>query len=67
MTEWISVKDSLPDYSIDVLVTDGKKIQVGSRFMLGKGEFFLPDYREDFSEITHWTPLPPPPKPNEDL
>lgn len=63
--EWISVEDRLPEIkhkkgnprSDRVLVTNGFHIQVGIRWIAEK-EYFLPDFREDFYEITHWMPLP---------
>ena len=67
MSEWISTRDRLPEISERspinpssqrVLVTDGKNIQVGVRWRCGKEEYFLPDFREDFDDITHWMPLP---------
>ena len=69
--EWISVNDRLPEIidrvsgnpcSDPVLVTDGENIQVGIRWICGKEEYFLPDYRETINKITHWMTLPEPPR-----
>lgn len=56
--DWISVKDRLPRInnpkngenpsSFPVLMSDGKNIQVGKRWICGNREYFLPDYREGF-------------------
>lgn len=72
MSEWISVKDRLPEIkereprqnpcSDPVLMTDGENMSVGRRWTCGEYEHFLPDYREEFSRATHWMPLPKPPK-----
>ena len=58
--EWISVKDRLPEKEQDVLVADNGFIAVWT---------FYGDYWEDshgwwqeFDEVTHWMPLPEPPK-----
>ena len=58
--EWISVKDRLPEMEQDVLVADNGFIAVWT---------FYGDYWEDshgwwqeFDEVTHWMPLPEPPK-----
>ena len=72
MNEWISVKDRLPEINVDVLVFD-KNISLkyvakiiedeNSNGILCK--FFIPfPYDVDFSHgnVTHWMPLPEPPK-----
>lgn len=76
MSEWISVKDRLPEIkeqghnqhpsSDEVLVTDGKHIQIGVRWMLRNYEYFLPNYRENMGKITHWMSLPKPPRRNNE-
>jgi hypothetical protein len=70
MSEWISVKDRLPELierdgfknpcSRAVLTCDGDKMSVGYRWKSGSDEYFLPNDRE-LNEITHWMPLPEPP------
>ena len=58
--KWISVKDRLPENEQNVLVADNGFIAVWT---------FYGDYWEDshgwwqeFDEVTHWMPLPQPPK-----
>ncbi len=78
--DWISVKDQLPpkdmdqetDWSITVLITDGKNIGIGYY----EFEYFADDptaelqYESDswnddthiIDDVTHWMPLPKPPE-----
>lgn len=66
MAEWISVKDKLPDDGKEVLFSDGSSIMVG--WYNADEEFWeLTDadmivYAVD---VTHWMPLPEPPKGEE--
>lgn len=71
MSEWISVKVALPEIkdrgqrnpsSENVLCTDGEHFGIAVRWTCGDKEYFLPDYREEFTHITHWMPLPQTPK-----
>lgn len=61
--EWISVKDRLPEDNTDVLVYHGSLISIYS--YMGHNEW-EDDYgyfsRTDDDGITHWMPLPEPPK-----
>lgn len=60
--EWISVNDRLPDPLEDVLVIDSN----GNIFISWVKEFgngrFAYENRGDITHITHWMPLPEPPK-----
>ena len=73
MSEWISVKDRLPDENDinDYLITDGKRCFVGfycrkakgwNNFTLGWIQEYYADGEVDDIEITQWMPLPEPPK-----
>lgn len=67
MTEWISVKDSLPNEGERVLVhLRNNYIEVGyyeqSRYANDYEGFQLPYGCIGISEITHWQPLPEPPE-----
>ena len=53
---WISVKDRLPDKSVDVLLWD----KMFSRADYIKGGKHDP--RDWDADYTHWMPLPEPPK-----
>ena len=61
--EWISVKDRLPEDNTNVLVYRGSLISVYT--YIGHNEW-EDDYgywsRTDDDGITHWMPLPEPPK-----
>ena len=72
MNNWISIKERLPEFQKEVLVTDGKEIAIAYRWELsnengfcwsvagcGGWDFDLPF--PEF-EITHWMDLPELPK-----
>ncbi len=61
MTEWISVKDRMPEEWAHVLVSNGIFVNEGyldeqGNWKHGGVDFYF------FSNITHWTPLPDPPE-----
>lgn len=65
---WISVEERLPeaecgDFSKNVLVTDGKYIAISSYFNCEEMEPYW--CYTGIGEITHWMPLPEPPKEEE--
>ena len=70
--EWISVKDRLPEFNVDVLVyavgkDDDKVITITSytnaKYGLGITGWITPwQYFFYNYSITHWMPLPEPPK-----
>jgi uncharacterized protein DUF551 len=63
--KWISVKDRLPENKDEVLVyNDFNRICVSCYFTLTGKEYYW-ENRDDQSmgaTITHWMPLPSPPK-----
>lgn len=61
MTDWISVKDRLPEKWCPVLVSNGLLVNEGYLDDQGKWKRFDEDFYI-FSEITHWMPLPKPPE-----
>lgn len=58
--QWISVEDRLPENSNDVLVYGDEVVSVGykNRF----SQTLISHEFEDKQHITHWMPLPKPPK-----
>lgn len=71
--QWISVKDQLPEDDQRVLVLDAcGKVRICKHTLWEdrntSGEFYLWDYDDDCNsfysdeEVTHWMPLPEPPK-----
>jgi hypothetical protein len=75
MTEWTSVKDRLPEPNVDVLgwctqledtytYSKGEKFAAIESYCLWK-DFVEPSFRNDRffpAKVTHWMPLPAPPK-----
>lgn len=57
-TEWISVEDRLPEEEGQYLVCQKGNAIVTSSYSLCKKKWF-------HHEVTHWMPLPEPPKPKE--
>jgi hypothetical protein len=65
-SQWISVKERLPEnYYQDVLVYDSRDNCLFIAVMTYKGEWIVPHYEDYEFNITHWMPLPEPPKENE--
>jgi len=65
--DWISVKDGLPEvekseYSIDVLTISDYGVKIGF-CDIGRKEWWLTtDSDEMLHNVTHWMPIPAPPK-----
>ena len=62
--EWISVKDELPEFDEQVLIITDKQqklvTKLVSKHIDAEGETL--NWSPDIHEITHWMPLPEPPK-----
>lgn len=63
MTEWISVKDRLPEESERVLVCRGKDAGYPT---LDTDRFCGEQWVRWRNSVTHWMPLPEPPEVSED-
>lgn len=69
MTKWISVKDRLPRDNVSVLIVSDiflSKIRIGS-IKYRSSDYFWEVIDFDYEvlinkEVTHWMPLPEPPK-----
>lgn len=63
-TKWISVKDRLPELGERVICTDGyavfEQYRVESSCVYGMWDRF--GLKSPMQEVTHWMPLPTPPK-----
>ncbi len=57
MAEWISVKDRLPEEGSYVLVF----VNLGYGYTIGTSLYLNKSFKMD-ENITHWMPLPEPPK-----
>lgn len=64
MPRWISVEEKLPEHKEDVALYircgDVSFIRTGWR--MGNGQFICPNDSLSGYEVTHWMPLPEPPK-----
>ena len=62
MSEWISVKDRLPELLDEVLLfTSEGDIFAGVFFERHENYTVAGDYHRFFYDVTHWMPLPEPP------
>lgn len=64
--QWISVKDRLPRNYIEVMVFDAIDRDMFLGAIGSSGEWEIPRFRTDKLNITHWMPLPEPPKGDAD-
>ena len=62
--EWISVKDRLPEKGEEVLVFDTRENWTGFAWLRPDETWTALgfDFPLDLGEVTHWMPLPQPPK-----
>ena len=60
MAEWISVKDRLPESGKRVLACDDFGKIFFSKWLGGVGCWI--DEKHNVGHVTHWMPLPEPPK-----
>lgn len=69
MSEWISVKDRLPEPGEDVLLyfgnNHGNNMTVGGKYNLDESWYSITDgefYTDCDTTPSHWMPLPEPPE-----
>lgn len=61
--DWISIKEKLPEYDKSVLICYSKQQDITIAWLAEDIECFEDDdYMYYMSEVTHWMPLPEPPK-----
>jgi len=68
MSEWISVEDKLPaiaEWSGDKVLVYTEEGNICTGMYEGEPDTSWPDKYEDSGYITHWMPLPEPPKTNK--
>ncbi len=58
--EWISVKDRLPEIGEPVIIYYGRFVAEAMRN--DNGVFVVSCSDEEAEDVTHWMPLPEPPK-----
>ena len=61
MSEWIDVKDRLPDSNSTVLVWDAGGVEMGSHNEHTGWTIYEWDGPSSRNFVTHWMPLPPAP------
>ena len=58
---WISVKVALPEFYVPVLLYyENGTMAIGQRWNCSVGKQF--DWENTRGDVTHWSPLPEPPK-----
>jgi len=60
-SKWVSVDERLPDEGENVIVFDGKRQTVICNASLNEDKYFESAWG-NFFNVTHWQPLPNPPK-----
>jgi hypothetical protein len=69
--EWIELSKQKPKNRQPILVTDGQTVLAGAycqgpdEFCINTGPFALRSCSIGIGELTHWMPLPEPPKKNK--
>lgn len=66
MSDWISVKDKLPNFGVVVLVW-GNFGYVTTAERVAKDSWEFAELMLADDKITHWMPLPSPPKPTRKM
>jgi len=63
MNEWISVNSRLPDFHVPIIFYAGKQdgVRIGQLYRASH-KFISDGDKFHKSDVTHWQPLPEPPK-----
>lgn len=64
VNQWISCKDKMPDDGVNVLIYTGNRMISLAWYDIDMGYFYIcdSDYKYNSLDVTHWQPLPEPPK-----
>jgi hypothetical protein len=64
VSKWISCKDKMPDDGVNVLIYAGNRMISLAWYDKDMGYFYIcdSDYKYNSLDVTHWQPLPEPPK-----
>jgi hypothetical protein len=67
VSKWISCKDKMPDDGVNVLIYAGNRMISLAWYDKDMGYFYIcdSDYKYNSLDVTHWQPLPEPPKDGE--
>ena len=67
VNQWISCKDKMPDDGVNVLIYTGNRMISLAWYDKDMGYFYIcdSDYKYNSLDVTHWQPLPEPPKDGE--
>lgn len=62
MNEWIKATVEYPKLNENILLTDGEKVGFGYLRKIKENTYFMSNQDLDLGMITHWMPLPEPPR-----
>ena len=64
VSKWISCKEKMPDDGVNVLIYAGNRMISLAWYDKDMGYFYIcdSDYKYNSLDVTHWQPLPEPPK-----
>lgn len=67
VSKWISCKEKMPDDGVNVLIYAGNRMISLAWYDKDMGYFYIcdSDYKYNSLDVTHWQPLPEPPKDGE--
>lgn len=64
VSKWISCKEKMPDDGVNVLIYAGNRMISLAWYDKDMGYFYIcdSDYKYNSLDVTHWQPVPEPPK-----